>query len=137
MQKKLNDFAHKLNRLLDENDMSQSDLARRLWGRSLKTNDGRVVPYGKDRVNQWVKARNLPDEEIRDELCKILKTTRDDLFPGDTIRDLGSSPSPFELKFVSGKPGMCILRSEVILSIDDGLRIGQIIDEAASRYRDM
>ena len=76
----LKEFARRLYKFMTEKGMSQSDLARAVWG---ETEDPRgfMVAKNRDRVSQYLNARSLPDPENTLKLANALGVTPEDLIP--------------------------------------------------------
>lgn len=53
-------FARKLHLAMLQKGMSQSDLARTVWG-STTDKTGRTVAKNRDRISEYVRAQSLPD----------------------------------------------------------------------------
>lgn len=81
-------FARRLHDALLEKGMSQSDLARAVWG-TTEDPRGFEVAKNRDRVSQYLKGRSLPDRENAQKIASVLGIEVDDLVPprGSSIDD--------------------------------------------------
>lgn len=77
-------FARRLNKALLEKGMSQSDLARKVWG-EIETTDklGRtaMAARNRDRISVYINGRGFPDPKNLGKIAKVLGTTPEDLAP--------------------------------------------------------
>ena len=55
-------FAKRLRRLMSEQELTQSDLAAKIWGRHISS-EGKDVAKGRDRISVWLAGRNFPDHD--------------------------------------------------------------------------
>ena len=67
----LTDFAWRLRRFMAQQHMSQSDLARACWGEEAM-DDGFYHARGRDRINEFVMGKALPNAEELATLAKAL-----------------------------------------------------------------
>jgi transcriptional regulator with XRE-family HTH domain len=79
------EFAKRLKRLMEEQELSQSDLAAEIWGRYTNTED-KFVARGRDRISVWVNGRNFPDKKNLEKLAKVLKVSVADLAPQALVK---------------------------------------------------
>ena len=54
-------FPKELRGLLDAHNMTQSDLAAKIWSRKI-TKDGKNAAIGKDRISNWVNGLEYPSK---------------------------------------------------------------------------
>ena len=73
-------FAKRLQQLMDERELSQSDLAAKIWGRNTSS-EGKNVARGRDRISVWVNGKNIPDTKNLSKLAKALGVKVSDLIP--------------------------------------------------------
>lgn len=72
-------FAKRLQQLMDDRELTQSDLAAKMWGR---VNIGsKSVARGRDRISVWVNGKNIPDTKNLAKLAKALGVKISDLIP--------------------------------------------------------
>ena len=73
-------FAKRLQQLMDAAELSQSDLAAKIWGR-YTNEEGKHVARGRDRISVWVRGKNFPDIKNLAKLAKALNCKVPDLAP--------------------------------------------------------
>jgi transcriptional regulator with XRE-family HTH domain len=74
------EFAKRLKSLMEDEGLSQSDLAAKIWGRYTNT-ENKHVARGRDRISVWVNGRNFPDPKNLEKLAKVLKVKVSELAP--------------------------------------------------------
>jgi transcriptional regulator with XRE-family HTH domain len=74
------DFARKLQRLMDERELTQSGLAEKIWGRYVNT-EGKRVARGRDRICVWLKGKSVPDSTNLEKLAEALGVETTELMP--------------------------------------------------------
>lgn len=95
----IKDFAKRLETLMIEKGMSQSDVARKIWGEYTDKN-GSVVGRGRDRISAYLAGARLPDpvnlKKLAEALdCDVRKLL--DRWPGRPLRRRPRHPAPLEL----------------------------------------
>jgi transcriptional regulator with XRE-family HTH domain len=79
------EFAKRLKQLMEERQLSQSDLAAQIWGRYTNT-EGKHVARGRDRISVWSVGKNFPDAKNLEKLAKALKVKVSDLAPEALVK---------------------------------------------------
>jgi transcriptional regulator with XRE-family HTH domain len=72
------DFAARLQALMDERGLNQSDLAAKLWGRGVDAK-GSSVAKGRDRIWAWVNGKSCPNRTNVIRLAQELGVETSDL----------------------------------------------------------
>jgi transcriptional regulator with XRE-family HTH domain len=72
------DFAARLQALMDERGLSQSDLAAKLWGRGVDAK-GNSIAKGRDRISVWLHRKNCPSRTNVIRLAQELGVETSDL----------------------------------------------------------
>jgi transcriptional regulator with XRE-family HTH domain len=73
-------FSKRLQQLMHERELTQSDLAAKIWGRT-KSSEGKNVARGRDRISVWTNGKNIPDTKNLNKLAKALVVKVSDLIP--------------------------------------------------------
>jgi transcriptional regulator with XRE-family HTH domain len=73
-------FAKRLKAIMAERDMSQSEVAAAIWGRSINAK-GALAANGRDRLSVWVNGKNFPDRENLEKLAGALRVQVSELAP--------------------------------------------------------
>lgn len=90
-----NAFAKKLKQLMEAREMSQSDVAAKIWGRR-RTDEGIDVARGRERLSGWISGKNFPDRETLEKLANALEATVEDLAPEyTTVLEAGPNGKVF------------------------------------------
>jgi transcriptional regulator with XRE-family HTH domain len=79
------EFAKRLKQLMDERQLTQSDLAAKIWNRYTNS-EGKNVARGRDRISVWVNGKNIPDAKNMEKLAKVLRVKVSDLAPQATLK---------------------------------------------------
>lgn len=115
------EFARRLYRLMTEQNLSQSDLARKIWG---ETTDPRgfKVAKNRDRISQYLNARSLPDTENTRLIANALDVTPQDLIPQRTSPVVEEHPE-VSMVAVAGAPGQVRLMVDKVMPFADAAHI--------------
>jgi transcriptional regulator with XRE-family HTH domain len=79
------EFAKRLKQLMEERELTQSDLAAKIWGRYTNTEDKNVA-RDRDRISVWVNGKNIPDTKNMEKLAKVLRVKVSDLAPQSALK---------------------------------------------------
>jgi transcriptional regulator with XRE-family HTH domain len=79
------EFAKRLRKLMAERELTQSDLAAKIWDRYVNT-EGKNVARGRDRISVWVNGKNIPDAKNMEKLAKVLRVKLSDLAPDSALK---------------------------------------------------
>lgn len=79
------EFAKRLRALMDQHELTQSDLAAKIWGRYLNT-EGKHVARGRDRISVWIRGKSFPDSANLTKLAEKLKVKVSDLAPTTLVK---------------------------------------------------
>lgn len=72
-------FAGKLQELLDEREMTGSDLARRIWGEAPPDSRGYTKARGRDRISNYLSGKIVPTRKTLQEIADALKIEIEEL----------------------------------------------------------
>ena len=64
-------FSDKLKQLMEQQELTQSALASKIWGRMLNSK-GIEVARGRDRISVWIRGKELPNSEQLAKLAQVL-----------------------------------------------------------------
>lgn len=97
----MTDFSQRLAQRMQAKGMSQSDLARAIWGSNA---DG--TARNRDRISSYLQGRGLPTPENLEKLAKALDCKPDDLVPGGLKRPLTRKPHDgIKVSLIRDRPG--------------------------------
>jgi transcriptional regulator with XRE-family HTH domain len=74
------EFAKRLRKLMDDRELTQSELAAKIWNRYENT-EGKFVARGRDRISVWIRGKSFPDNANLAKLAKALDVKVSDLAP--------------------------------------------------------
>lgn len=126
------DFVEKLRKLMHERRLSQSGLARKIWGET-KDPRGYKVARNRDRISAWLAGRSVPDHENLGRLSDALGVQPDDLMPAqDRPSASGRSvygPPEITITSVAGASnGMVLLQVNKMVSMPVALQVAGILE---------
>jgi transcriptional regulator with XRE-family HTH domain len=127
-------FAAKINALLDQKNMSQSDLARAIWGtdKNKTAKTGYVVQYGRDRISNYCRGEAIPTARALKELSVALNVAPNDLLHGGgygpTRQPTKEAPvNDINLSVVAGAPEMLRLQLDVLLPAAIAAQLASVV----------
>lgn len=89
-----NIFGDRLGRIIIDQQMTQSELARRIWGETGVDNRGYEFPIGKDRISSYISGRQLPSPRNYRRLLEVLNLTPEELpVPNKAARPRIATPN--------------------------------------------
>lgn len=116
-------FSTNLHRLRVNKGLSQSDLARTIWGTTTDSR-GYTVPKNKDRISRWENGDQTPEPHNLQALADALGVTVDELAPDITARAMAEDSAPaVQMTMVQGQPGRVHLIVNTLTSLDVASKI--------------
>jgi transcriptional regulator with XRE-family HTH domain len=112
----LQNFARRLHELRVQKGMTQSDLAREIWGETTDVR-GNVVARNRDRISQYEKGQSFPDPHNLEKLAKALGITADELAPDITAAAIDREDPAVQLTAIAGHPNQVYLKVNTLTSI--------------------
>ena len=79
------EFAKRLRQLMEQRELTQSDLAAKIWDRYVNT-EGKHVARGRDRISVWIRGKSFPDNANLEKLAKALHVKVSDLAPTTLVK---------------------------------------------------
>ena len=110
-------FAKRLRQLMSEREMTQSELAAKIWGRHTSS-EGKYVAKGRDRISVWVSGKNFPDRENLEKLAKHLKVKVNELAPEAELKAAHSVAADWSLTKPHGEVGVSFFQAARYLPDD-------------------
>ena len=116
------EFGRHLQKLLDERNWNQSDLAREI---------ARVTgkPERRDAISTYINGRSFPSVKTVGELCRALNISREELLPNTIIHATQAEHPAFEMRAAAGHPGRAWIRLNRMMSFETATRIAQLISD--------
>ena len=102
-------FARKLHLLMLQRGLSQSDLARSVWG-TTTDKAGRNVAKNRDRISEYVRAQSLPDPHNLKKLADALGISPDQLAADHVAAAIDSRDTEIAMTSEPGNGGFVRLR---------------------------
>ena len=110
-------FAKRLRQLMSERELTQSELAEKIWGRHTSA-EGKNVAKGRDRISVWVSGKSVPDRENLRKLAKHLRVEVSDLAPEAKLKAAYSVASDWSITKPHGEAGVSFFQAARYLPDD-------------------
>lgn len=128
------DFIEKLRKLMHEKRLSQSALARKIWG-EIEDPRGYKVARNRDRISSWLAGKSTPDLENLNKLAVVLDVSPDELLP-HTEPLPGShaqyGPPEITITSVAGtSPGTVLLQVNKMVPMPVALKVASLLEPGA------
>jgi transcriptional regulator with XRE-family HTH domain len=123
----LQNFARRLHTLLAQGGMSQSDLARAIWGPGTDPR-GYNVAKNRDRIVHYLRGRSLPNPENLRKMAEALGVTPEELMPPTSAAVDDENPA-VSISMVGGHPGRAHLVVNKLVSMKLALQIGELLNQ--------
>jgi len=124
------EFARRLYHLLMEKGWSQSDLARRVYG---KTTDARgyTVAKGRDRISVYLRGLGYPEPRTLQKIAKVLGVDVESLAPDVHAVSVAREKPDLLIRQAAGHPDCVHLIVNKIVPYAAALKVMSILDETA------
>lgn len=96
-------FAKRLRQLMAEREMSQSDVAAKIWGRET---EGKHVAKERYKLSVWANGHNFPNKENLKKLAEALAVKVSDLAPEAELKAAHSVPADWSITKPHGETGV-------------------------------
>ena len=126
---RMQDFARRLHDIRIARGMSQSDLARAVWGEK-PDKGGRMVARNRDRVSQYEKGNSWPEPANLKKLADALNVTLKDLAPDITAATVDKEHPLLRMNTVSGHEKFTHLEVNVLLPLGVALQVASLVEKA-------
>lgn len=121
-------FARRLQALMAERNLSNSELARRVWG-EITNSRGYKEAKGRDRIGKYIKGETYPEPRTLKEIADALGVGVPELAPDGPAKATPWEAAETSLLVLEGHPGKALLRIDKILPFAKATRILQILAE--------
>jgi transcriptional regulator with XRE-family HTH domain len=118
----MQNFARRLHAALTKSGMSQSDLARAVWGRGIDPR-GYNVAKNRDRIVHYLRGRALPSSDTLQKMAEALGMDPDELLPPAAAIIDAENPS-FSITVVGDK---ALLTVNKLVPLDVALQVGTLL----------
>ncbi len=123
-------FARRLHKLMLEKGMSQSDLARKVWGEIEVTDKyGRTAnaARNRDRISVYLKGAGFPDPKNLAKIAKALGTTAEDLAPEVAGAAIEREAPELSMVAIAGQHDKVLLRVNKLLPLEIAVQVINLI----------
>lgn len=121
-------FADNLKRARVERGMSQSELAREIWGVTIDTR-GYSVAKNRDRISVWEQGKAVPEPASLQKLSDVLGVPVEELAPELTMETIDRAPPQIHFHMVPGGAGIVHLQVNTLCSLDTAVAIASILSK--------
>lgn len=119
-------FARRLHKAMLEAGMSQSDLARKVWGEIEVTDkQGRTTnaARNRDRISVYLKGGGFPDPKNLSKIAKALGMTAEDLAPEAAGAAIEREAPELSMVAVAGHHDKVLLRVNKLVPMDIAVQV--------------
>jgi transcriptional regulator with XRE-family HTH domain len=125
----LSEFSKRLTDLMARRGLSQSDVARAIWG-TTTDGRGREVARNRDRLSHYVRGSQMPEPKTMSALAKVLGVEMADLNPALDRDAAGRGAEQPLLTMVGGRTDMAVLSINRMVPLKLAVQILQLLSEA-------
>jgi transcriptional regulator with XRE-family HTH domain len=127
-------FAKRLKQLMDERELTQSELAAKIWGRYTNT-EGKFVARGRDRISVWIRGKSFPDTANLTKLAKELDVKVSDLAPTALVKAAHHGAADWSITKPNGTDDGVFIQLALFVSAETAHEIQGLLlrDERRSR----
>lgn len=126
------EFARKLKRLMNLRDLSQSDLARAIWGET-ETAAGTPAAKNRDRISKYLAGRTVPDPITIKLLAETLGCDPAELAPTVVIQDAEHAHPEIQMTLIPGHSDRVHVTINCVMSLSSFLQIAAILQSDETR----
>lgn len=121
-------FADNLRRARVDRGLSQSELAREIWGATVDTR-GYTVARNRDRISVWEQGKAVPEPQSLQKLSDVLGVPVEELAPELTMEAIDRAPPQIHFHMVAGGDGIVHLQINTLCSLDTAVTIASILSK--------
>ena len=125
----LEGFAKRLHRAMLKKQLSQSDLARQIWG-TVTDNRGYEVAKNRDRISVWLRGQATPDPQNLTKCAEVLGLKVEELAPDLTASAVERQNPEVQMTAMGGHSDKVYLRINKLVSMAVAAKIVAMIAEA-------
>lgn len=125
-------FARRLHHLMLEKGLSQSDVARSMWG-TIQDGRGYDVAKGRDRISEYVRGQSIPEPRNLKKLAEVLDVTVEQLAPDLAAASVDRADPELSLTVVTGQADKVHLKVNRLLPLSIASQIVALISGSDER----
>jgi transcriptional regulator with XRE-family HTH domain len=122
-------FARKLHEAIVSRNMSPSDLAAEVWGRTTDSR-GYSVAKGRDRISVYLQGKSVPDPKNLAKIAEVLGMKVEELAPDITASTVEKENPEIAMTAIAGHADKVFLRVNKLVSLELAARIISMLSES-------
>ena len=122
------DFSKRLWNILNEKNMSQTELAKRVWNEKRTDANGYESWKGRDLISSYIRGRSQPSPQVLKRIADVLHVTPESLIPSTAAKIVEREPPALQINMVAGHADKCLLKVNKLVSLQTALKVGQLIE---------
>lgn len=128
----LQNFARRLHELMAAKGLSQSDLARAVWGKGVDSR-GYDVAQNRDRISSYLKGRSVPEPGNMAKIAKHLGVSVTELAPDAVASAVDRADPAFSMTVIAGHADKTHLRVNQLVNMTTAVKIAALLSEDEKR----
>lgn len=133
-KRELRRFAEKLHQLMIEKGLSQSELARAVWG-EVTDSRGYAVAKNRDRISAYLRGATVPERTNLTRIAEALDTTVDELAPDMTASAVERATPAVAMTMVGGHSNLTLLQVHQLVPLEVAAQIITLLSETEKAQR--
>lgn len=122
-------FARRLHTAMTAKGLTNSDLARLVWGETTDKK-GYTVARNRDRISVYLRAEALPEPATLEKIAAALGLTKEDLAPELAAAAIDREKPELAMTMVAGHPDKVHLQINVLIPLSVATQIIALLNEA-------
>jgi len=122
-------FSRTLSELMARKGMSQSDLARAVWGSTTDAR-GRDVARNRDRISHYVRGTQMPEAKTIKKLADVFGVPVVELCPALALPQGRATQAEVNLTTVGGRPDLALLTVNKMVPMSVAVQILALLANA-------
>jgi len=124
------EFARNLQKLMNERDMTASDLARAAFGEKRKPGGHGTAAKGRDLISNYLRGLTFPEKKTIGKLAQALGVEVSELIPQATrIAMLQNTDLNFNIQVLSDRPGYALVQMHRVVRLETVAKLSAAITE--------
>lgn len=120
-------FARRLHAAMVNKGLSNSDLARAVWGETTDTK-GYKVARNRDRIAVYLKGAGMPEAGTLHKLAEVLGVPKEQLAPSVTAAVVDRERPEFAMTMVPGQSGRVHLQMNMLVPLTLAVEVSKLIE---------
>lgn len=118
-----------ITELMARQGISQSDLARAIWGTTVDPR-GRDVARNRDRISNYVRGTQMPEPSTLKKIADVLGVEPTDLVPSLAVKGAAHATPDINMTVVAGRPDMALLTVNKMLPLGVAVKVLALLAQA-------